>query len=45
MVEAIARDPASVPLAGKTRALVDYALKLTRTPEAVGEPDLRPLRE
>ena len=45
MVEAIASDPASAPLDGRTRALVDYALKLTKTPAAVSESDLRPLRE
>ncbi len=45
MVEAIARDPASAPLDRRTRALVDYALLLTKAPQDVTESDVRALRE
>lgn len=39
---AASRDDA--PLPGRTRALVTYALKLTRAPARVTEADLAPLR-
>ena len=45
MLAALERDPASAPLALRSRALVDYALKLTRTPHAVTEADIATLRE
>ncbi len=44
LVEALARDPAAAPLERRSRALVDYALKLTKTPDAVGEADVTALR-
>lgn len=39
------RDPASAPLELRARALVNYALKLTRTPHEVTEADIIALRE
>ncbi len=41
---ALERDPAQVPLEPRQRALVDYALKLTCTPQAVTEADITALR-
>jgi uncharacterized peroxidase-related enzyme len=41
----VVRDPESAPLPPRTRALVRYALLLTRTPERVTAADLLPLRE
>jgi len=38
-------DYANAPLAPEDRALLDYALKLTRTPAAVSEEDVQRLRE
>lgn len=43
-VERLGRDSASAPLDGRTRALVDYALKLTKAPDTVSESDLAALR-
>lgn len=45
LLAALERDPASAPLALRSRALVDYALKLTRTPYAVTEADIAALRQ
>lgn len=39
------RDPANAPLESRQQALVDYAIKLTRTPHAVTEADITALRE
>jgi uncharacterized peroxidase-related enzyme len=44
LVEALARDPAGASLDQRSRALVDYALKLTKTPDSVGETDVAALR-
>lgn len=44
MVEALARDAGAAPLGGRGRALVALALKLTRTPAAMHEDDVRALR-
>jgi uncharacterized peroxidase-related enzyme len=41
---ALESDPAAAPLAPRPRALVDYALKLTRQPHAVTKDDLARLR-
>jgi uncharacterized peroxidase-related enzyme len=40
----VARDPEGWPLPSRERAIVDYAIKLTRTPAAVREADLDLLR-
>ena len=37
-------DPDRAPLPPRERALTDYAVKLTRTPAALTEADLTPLR-
>jgi uncharacterized peroxidase-related enzyme len=39
------RDPASAPLDERRRAIVDYAIKLTRSPSTVTEEDIGRLRE
>lgn len=44
MVDALTASPAEAPLADRTRALVGYALKLTREPARMSEADLAPLR-
>ena len=44
LLTALECDPASAPLEQRQRALVDYALKLTRTPHAVTEADITALR-
>jgi len=44
LVDALAADPDGAPLGARSRAFVTYALKLTRTPHAVVESDLEPLR-
>lgn len=44
LVRALMRDPATAPLHGADRALVTYALKLTRTPSKVRESDVAALR-
>ncbi len=44
LLAALERDPASAPLEPRQRALVDYALKLTRTPHSVMEGDIAALR-
>ena len=41
---ALERDPASAPLEPRQRALVDYALKLTRAPHSLTEDDIAALR-
>ena len=38
------RDPAAVPLDRRQRALVGYALKLTRTPAQISADDIEDLR-
>lgn len=40
----MARDPDHVPLDARSRALVDFALDLTRTPSADSRPHLERLR-
>ena len=44
-VEAIEADPATAPLTDRERALVDYAIKLTTSPDAMTEGDVEALRE
>jgi uncharacterized peroxidase-related enzyme len=44
LVHALMTDPASAPLHGADRALITYALKLTRTPREVCESDVAALR-
>ena len=45
MLAAVKRDPAGAPLEPRQRALVDYALKLTRSPDGITENDIAALRE
>lgn len=45
LVGALAADPEAASLGARSRALVDYALKLTRAPHDVTANDLLPLRE
>lgn len=45
LVDAVRTDPDGAELAPRQRALVDYALKLTRRPSAVTEVDLSLLKE
>jgi uncharacterized peroxidase-related enzyme len=44
LVRALVRDPQRAPLAPRLRTLVDYAIKLTRSPAEITEADLRGLR-
>ncbi|MCI0351850.1 MAG: hypothetical protein L0Z53_20715, partial [Acidobacteriales bacterium] len=44
LLAALERDPDSAPLEPRQRALVDYALKLTRAPHSVMEDDIAALR-
>lgn len=41
---ALARDPAEADLSPPDRAMIDYAVKLTRTPHAVDDDDIDRLR-
>ncbi len=43
-MDALTKDPRTAPLENRKRALVDYALKVTREPWTVREEDLEPLR-
>ena len=43
-MDGLRRDPDGCSLSPRRRALVDYALKLARTPGSVVEKDLGPLR-
>jgi len=43
-IAALERDPATAPLDGRLRSLVDYALKLTIKPGEVSDHDLAPMR-
>ena len=45
LVRGIATDPDGHPLPERERAMVNYALKLTRTPAAMQQEDLKPLRD
>jgi len=45
LLAALERDPRTASLNQRQRTLVDYALKLTLTPQDVREEDLAPLRE
>lgn len=45
LLAALERDPASAPLESRARALVNYAIKLTRAPREVTEADILALRE
>ena len=44
-MQAVAADPDGCALPSRERAMVDYALKLTRTPGAMRRADLDPLRD
>ncbi|HVL47352.1 MAG TPA: peroxidase-related enzyme [Candidatus Thermoplasmatota archaeon] len=44
LVEALARDPASAPLAPRDRALADFAKRLTRDPAGIRDEDADRLR-
>ena len=44
LVDTVTKDPGTAPLGDRERALVDYALKLTREPWNMREEDLEPLR-
>lgn len=44
-MEAVRRDPERCSLPPRGRALVDYAVKLTRAPATLTEDDLTPLRK
>ncbi len=44
-VEAIIRDPETAPIGEADRAMLRYAIKLTRTPAAIEEADVHALRE
>ena len=44
-MDAVKKDPQTAPLDDRQRALIDYALKLTREPWNMREEDLGPLRE
>ncbi len=44
LVDALAADPETAPLGARSRAFVNYALKLTRKPHAMIADDLAPLR-
>ena len=45
LVEALLQDPASAPVQEPNRRLIDYTLKLTRTPSRVGQADVDLLRK
>ncbi len=44
LLAALEHDPASAPLEPRARVLVDYAIKLTRAPQAMTEADIKALR-
>ncbi|MBK7399580.1 MAG: peroxidase-related enzyme [Myxococcales bacterium] len=44
LVEAIAADPPSAPASPRLRAMIGYAVKLTRSPAAMREADVDALR-
>ena len=44
LVDALRRDPRGAALEPRPRAIVDYALKLTREPWSVTREDLEPMR-
>ena len=44
LVDALAADPETAPLGARSRALVDFAIRLTRTPAAISRDDMAPLR-
>lgn len=44
LVEALVKDPAHAPLDRRLRALVDFALKLTRAPASMRKEDVEQLR-
>lgn len=45
LVASLEHDPYTADLEARARAIVDYALKLTRTPDEVSEADVAALRE
>ena len=45
MVEALARDYTTADLSERDRAMLDYAARLTREPWAMGEQDVKKLRD
>ena len=44
LVSGLSSDPDTAPLPSRERAMVDWALKLTRTPSSMAKQDLEPLR-
>ena len=44
LVQALVSDPQTAPLEGADRALITYALKLTRTPREMRQTDVEALR-
>lgn len=44
-MNALEADPATAPLTDRERAIVDYAIKLTTSPDAMTEADVSALRE
>lgn len=44
-MRAVKRDYAAAPLTSRDRAMLDYAVKLTRRPEAMAREDVERLRE
>ncbi len=45
LVDTLKQDPRTAPLEPRQRAIVDYALKLTREPWNVKRKDLEPMRK
>ena len=45
MTRAVARDPETAELNSRDRAMVDFALKLTRSPSDMTRADIAPLRD
>jgi uncharacterized peroxidase-related enzyme len=45
LADAIAEDHTAAPIEPKTKTMLDYAVKLTRQPEAMAEADVRALRD
>ena len=45
MVQALSEDPDGAELSSRERAIVNYSLKLTRTPASMTQDDMQPLRD
>lgn len=44
-IQALTKDPSTAPLDARSRAFVDYALKLTLSPRTMTAGDVAPLRD